>query len=131
LDSDVRALLPIIVISGLIARTTLAPASALAHAFPTAEQPLVGSTVDAPPSRVTIDYDAPIESLFAKLQVLDGGGQDQAAGPPEVGKDRRHLSVNLKPLAQGDYTVKWSVVAEDGHRTEGAYVFSVAGGASR
>ncbi len=106
------------------------PAVARAHAFPNAEQPLVGSTVTAPPSRVTITYDAPIESLFAKLEVIDAAGQEQTVGPPTVGPDHRTLSVALKPLKPGDYTVKWSVVAEDGHRTEGSYDFTVSGGGS-
>jgi methionine-rich copper-binding protein CopC len=102
-------------------------AIAWAHAFPNAEQPLVGSTVTTPPSRASITYDAPIESLFAKLQVIDGAGQEQTAGSPSVGPDHRTLSVELKPLKPGDYTVKWSVVAEDGHRTEGSYDFIVSG----
>jgi copper resistance protein C len=102
--------------------------SAWAHALPSAEQPLVGSTVNAPPSKVTIWFDAPIESLFAKLQVLDAAGRDQSEGSPIVGGDRRSLSVKLGPLRPGVLTVKWSVVAEDGHRTHGSYDFTVAGG---
>jgi methionine-rich copper-binding protein CopC len=113
----------------MLAVLVIAPggsAIAWAHAFPKAEQPLVGCTVSIPPSRVTITYDAPIESLFAKLDVLDGAGQEQTVGSPTVGPDRRTLSVKLKPLKPGDYTVNWSVVAEDGHRTEGSYSFTVA-----
>ena len=101
--------------------------TAWAHAFPTAEQPLVGSTVTVPPSSVTITYDAPIESLFAKLEVVDSSNQEETEGPPTVGPDNRTLSVKLKPLKPGDYTVNWSVVAEDGHRTEGSYDFTVSG----
>jgi copper resistance protein C len=105
-------------------------AIASAHAFPNAEQPLVGSTVTAPPSAVTITYDAPIESLFAKLEVVNSSHQVETEGTPNVGPDHRTLSVKLKPLKPGDYTVNWSVVAEDGHRTEGSYDFTVAGGSS-
>ena len=98
-----------------------------AHAFPNAEQPLVGSTVAAPPSAVTITYDAPIESLFAKLDVVNSSNEEQDDGPAAVGPDHRTLSVKLKPLQPGDYTVTWAVVAEDGHRTEGSYDFTVTG----
>ncbi len=101
-------------------------AIAWAHAFPNEEQPLVGSTITTPPSKVSITYDAPIESLFAKLQVIDGAGQEQITGPPSVGPDHRTLSVELKPLKPGHYTVRWSVVSEDGHRTEGSYDFIVS-----
>src|SRR6266446_4303325 len=88
--------------------------TAWAHAFPSAEQPLVGSTVATPPSAVTITYDAPIESLFAKLEVVNSSSQEQTAGPPIGGPDHRTLSARLKLLKPGDYTVNWSVVAEDG-----------------
>lgn len=101
-----------------------------AHAFPQAEQPKVGSTLAAPPSKVTIKYDAPIQSLFAKLEVLNKAGNAVTAGSPRVGGDHRTLSVKLKPLQPGSYTVKWAVVAEDGHRTEGSYDFTVAAGPS-
>jgi methionine-rich copper-binding protein CopC len=104
--------------------------NAWAHAFPTAEQPLVGSTVATPPSAVTITYDAPIESLFAKLEVVDSSNQEETEGSPAVAPDHLTLSIRLKPLKPGDYTVNWAVVAEDGHRTEGSYDFTVSGGGS-
>lgn len=104
--------------------------TAWAHAFPTTEQPLVGSTVATPPSAVTITYDAPIESLFAKLEVVNSSKQEQALGPATVGPDHRTLSVRLRLLRPGDYTVNWTVVAEDGHRTEGSYDFTVSAGGS-
>ena len=47
---------------------------------------------------------------------------------PERSDDQLAIKVPLKPLVPGDYHVKWSVVAEDGHRTEGSYMFTVAGG---
>jgi methionine-rich copper-binding protein CopC len=103
--------------------------AARAHAFPASEQPMVGSTVDSSPPAVVITFDSPIETLFAKLQVADSNGQDETAGPPSVIGDRRQLSVPLKPLKAGDYTVRWSVVAEDSHRTEGSFQFTVAKGA--
>jgi len=77
---------------------------------------------------VSIRFDAPIEALFSKLDVLDSSGQSEDEGTPQVNADTRTLTVNLKPLKPGDYTIKWSVVAKDGHRTEGSYTFTVAGG---
>jgi methionine-rich copper-binding protein CopC len=131
LDADVSSRALAMIGAGFGAVAMLAPARAFAHAFPIAEQPRVGSTVNKPPSQATITYDVPIESLFARLQVLDAAGHDEAASEPQVGAGRRELSVPLKPLGPGDYTVKWAVVAEDGHRTEGSYMFTVAPGASR
>jgi methionine-rich copper-binding protein CopC len=89
---------------------------------------MVGSTVDGSPHEVAITFDSPIEELFAKVEVSDASGRDETKGLPKVGADHRQVSVPLKPLKAGDYTVKWSVVAEDSHRTEGSFQFTVAGG---
>lgn len=115
----------------LCAVAAMAAAPAWAHAFPQSEQPLVGSTVTSPPKQVAITYDAPIVAAFSKLAVLDQSGHSVTAGPPAVTNKRRTLSVKLKPLGPGAYAVKWSVVAEDGHHTEGSYNFSVAAAAAK
>jgi methionine-rich copper-binding protein CopC len=111
-----------------VATVLLLPQAALAHASPEAEDPKVGSSVTSPPQQVSIRFDAPIEALFSKLDVLDSNGQNEADGAPQVNADTRTLTVHLKPLTPGEYTVKWSVVAKDGHRTEGSYTFTVEGG---
>lgn len=99
---------------------------ALAHASPVSEQPGDGATVNSAPQSVVIRFDDRIEAMFATLKVLDGSGDDVTSGKPVVGTDPHQLSVKLKPIAAGSYTVKWSVVAEDGHRTQGFYAFTVA-----
>lgn len=110
----------------LLGFVVLSPSIVWAHAFPEAEHPRVGSTVSSPPARVSIKYDAPIQSLFSKLEVLNSSGKAVTIGGPEVGRSHRRLSIKLQPLKPGNYTVKWSVVAEDGHRTEGSYGFTLA-----
>src|SRR5262245_17894518 len=112
----------------LVAAVLWLPRAALAHAFPDAEEPKVGSTVTSSPQQVSIQFNAPIEALFSKLAVLDNNGQNQDAGIPQVNADTQTLTVRLNPLIPGEYTVKWSVVAKDGHRTEGSYTFTVTGG---
>ncbi len=105
----------------------LAPDAVYAHAFPAGSQPGVGSTLSAPPSEVEITFDSPIESMFARLDVSNSGGSNENAGAPTVSDDHRQLSVKVKPLPPGAYEVRWTVVAEDGHRTEGSYNFTVSG----
>jgi methionine-rich copper-binding protein CopC len=51
-----------------------------------------------------------------------------ATGQPEVSSDGRILSVKVKPLKPGDYTVNWAVVCIDSHHTQGSYVFTVGAG---
>ena len=42
------------------------------------------------------------------------------SGKAEVAVNRLHMSFGLNPLTPGVYTVSWSAVADDGHRTQGA-----------
>ena len=105
-----------------------APVIARAHSFPASENPAAGQTLPGPPPQVAITYDAPIEKLFASLEVLNSAGVNQAAGSPQVSADGSTMSVPIAHLAPGDYTVKWRVVCADTHHTEGSYSFTVAGG---
>ena len=114
--------------AALILATGTIPSRAWAHAFPSGEEPKVGSTVTTPPAQVVIKFDNPIEQLFAKLQVTDDSGHDVTSGNPVRSDDKLSIAVPLKPLPPGDYHVKWSVVAADGHRTEGSYMFTIEGG---
>ena len=109
----------------IIAALAILTGVASAHSFPEEENPSAGASLAAPPAQVSIKYDAPIESLFDSLQVLDATGQDKAAGAPQVSADRYELSVPVAPLTPGDYTVKWRVVCVDTHHTEGSYTFTI------
>lgn len=100
-------------------------ALASAHSFPEQQSPSAGATLSQPPAQVTIQYDAPIEKLFASLEVLNSTGQNEAANKPEVSPDGWKLSVALNKLPPGEYTVRWSVVCIDTHHTQGSYSFTV------
>jgi len=99
--------------------------AAWAHSFPEQETPSAGSMLNQPPAQVTIKYDAPIEKLFASLEVLNSAGQNVAMGPAEVSPDGWKLSVSVNKLQPGEYTVQWRVVCIDTHRTQGSYSFTV------
>jgi len=100
-------------------------AAASAHSFPEQETPPAGATVSEPPTQVTIKYDAPIEKLFASLEVLNSVGQNEAIGEPQVSADGWTLSVLVNKLQPGEYTVQWRVVCIDTHHTQGSYSFTV------
>ena len=114
----------------LLAIAVSNPTIARAHSFPEKENPSAGQKVTSPLSEVVIDFDAPIEKLFAKLEVTGADGQNLAAGGPQVSDDGVRMSVKVGALKPGDYTVKWAVVGVDTHHTEGSYTFSVASGGS-
>ena len=106
------------------------PIAAWAHSFPEQEIPSAGQKVSSSPSEVVIKFDAPIEKLFAKLEVTATDGQNLAVGAPQVSDNGIRMSVKVGALKPGDYTVKWAVVGIDTHHTEGSYTFSVANGGS-
>lgn len=103
---------------------------ASAHSFPESETPSAGQKVASAPAEVTINFDAPIEKLFARLEVTGAEGKNEATGAPQISDDGRHLSVKVASLKPGDYTVKWAVVGIDTHHTEGSYTFSIVNGGS-
>ena len=103
---------------------------ASAHSFPESQTPSAGQKVATSPPEVTINFDAPIEKLFAKLEVTGADGKNEAAGAPQISDDGRRMSVKVAALKPGDYTVKWAVVGIDTHHTQGSYTFSVSSGGS-
>jgi methionine-rich copper-binding protein CopC len=112
----------------LLAGVVTGVSVASAHSFPQKETPSAGQRLSAAPSEVTIKFDAPIEKLFAKLEVISADGKSETVGQPLVDPSAMTLSAKLEALKPGDYTVKWGVVCIDSHHTEGSYVFSVADG---
>jgi methionine-rich copper-binding protein CopC len=99
--------------------------AASAHAFPSSELPPAGAELSKSPPLVRIHFDSPIEPAFSKLTVTGSSGASEIEGTSTVDSTHRYLAARLKALSPGDYSVRWSVVAEDGHRTQGTYTFTV------
>ena len=104
----------------------LVAVSAWGHAFPDHSEPRVGWTVQTPPSQVRIWFDGALEPIFSTITVLNADKQRVDKGDGRVSpSDNTILEVGLPSLPPGKYWVFWSVVARDGHRTEGDYPFTV------
>jgi methionine-rich copper-binding protein CopC len=103
----------------------LAARAAAAHAFPDHSEPRVGHTVP-PPTSVKIWFDGALEPVFSTLRVEDKDKRRVDSGDARVDPaDNTVLEVSVPPLPAGKYRVFWSVVARDGHRTEGSFTFEV------
>ncbi|AOK31092.1 copper resistance protein [Burkholderia singularis] len=100
------------------------PGFASAHAKPEQTQPPANAVVAAP-SDVVINFTETLEPAFSSIAVVDAAGVLVTTDKSIVDASRKHMSVALKPLQPGAYTVKWVAVATDGHRTQGSYKFSV------
>ncbi len=102
------------------------PSPCWAHAFPDRSDPRVGHTVEAPPPSVRIWFDGEIEPIFSSVRVEDDNKRQVDKGDGHVdARDGKLLEVSLPPLSPGRYQVYWSVVARDGHRTEGHFPFRI------
>jgi methionine-rich copper-binding protein CopC len=116
-----------LILACAIALFVMAGGRAAAHSFPVEERPAAGADLTTAPQQIAIKFDAPIEQLFAKIDVTGPGGNSVSVGTPQVSSDGYTLSANLPPLGPGDYQVKWEVVCIDTHHTGGSYEFTVTG----
>jgi methionine-rich copper-binding protein CopC len=75
---------------------------------------------------VRIFFGGDIEPAFSSIQVTDAAGRRVDTGVTRVDdRNRRLLRVGLQALGPGVYRVTWRVLAIDGHRNDGTYVFTV------
>jgi len=104
----------------------LLPLPALGHAFPDHSDPRVGATISASPEKVRIWFDSDIEPVFSSLMVHDASGRMvDKRGSHVDPANAALLEVSVPKLPPGTYRVIWSVVARDGHRTNGDYTFVI------
>ncbi len=93
--------------------------------------PAANAVLQEAPHEISIRFSERVEPRASSLQVLDSHGRRLDDGMATVVPDDPWLyHVTLPALAAGVYTVSWRVMsADDGHVTEGAYVFAVGGAA--
>lgn len=114
-------LIPIVVAASLTA-----PAAALAHANLVDTQPENRAVLARAPARVVVRFDDAVRVAPGNAAVRNGGGSVLAGGPSVLG---RSLVLPLRDeLVDGDYSVRWSAVSDDGHTVQGVLAFSVGTG---
>ena len=115
----------------LVAALALAaPQMAAAHAILVDTAPANGAVLARAPAVATVTFDSTVH-VGSQNAAVRADGQTILAGRPEVERGRT-LVVRLRPrLTRGDYTVRWSVVSEDGHEQEGVIVFAVGKGSPK
>lgn len=94
----------------------------LAHAHPQQQSPAANAVISTP-AEVRMTFSEPLEAAFSQITVLNAKGDSVTANKATV--DGQSLVLVLPALTAGRYTVKWAVVASDGHRSKGNYSFSV------
>jgi methionine-rich copper-binding protein CopC len=102
----------------------LASQPALAHAILLAAIPAPASHVPAGPLAVKLRYNSRVDTTRSKL-TLTGPDHVVATLQPEPGATQDLLQATTAPLPPGAYTLRWQVLATDGHITRGTVPFTV------
>jgi copper resistance protein C len=113
-------------VTAALAATVVAVVStgtpALAHNSLTKAVPAKNATVKEPPATVELSFLEEPEKLT--IEVADAQGQKAAASGPSV-KGKTGVLTLTDPLPGGTYTVRWSLVSDDGDPIKGTYKFTV------
>jgi methionine-rich copper-binding protein CopC len=113
----------------VLAELLIAPAAVRAHAFLDRADPAVGSTVPAPPTVIHLWFTQELEPAFSWVTVTDRSGASVNDGSATIDpSNKSELTVKLKPLSAGMYSVKWHALSVDTHTTEGDFTFQVKRG---
>lgn len=118
------------VLFALVALVALvAPASAAAHATLLRTIPANGAVLAHAPRTVVVQFDDAVRVGRSNAAVDNATNQSVLAGRPVA--HGRVLALPLRAhLAGGDYSVRWSIVSDDGHLEQGVIAFAVGAGAS-
>ena len=101
------------------------PGTAAAHAIIVAAVPAAGSTVTGPDIDLTFTFNVRVDQERSTLLLTapDGNTTPLAVLPSD---NPAVLSAHLTGLKAGGYSVRWQVLATDGHITRGDIGFTVA-----
>jgi copper transport protein len=107
----------------------IAPASAAAHATLIATTPADGAVLDRAPQSVRIQFDDSVHVAPGNAAVSNSGNASVLAEAPHTAGHA--LVLPLRPgLPDGSYSVRWSIVSDDGHREQGVLAFAVGSGSA-
>jgi copper transport protein len=113
-----------ILVAGLLALAAASPA--WAHASFVRSTPADGAVLAQAPRVVRVEFDDDVRIGPRNAAVANGGRSVLAGRGRIVGG--KTLVLALRSLREGDYSVRWSVVSDDGHQEEGVLAFAVGTG---
>lgn len=102
----------------------LIPTMASAHTALTSSNPEEGEVVEGSLNEVSVQFETEIEDI-STLKLMK---EDQEIPFQKVEVESQQMIGILKePLANGTYTIQWTIVGEDGHPISGEVPFLVKG----
>jgi len=118
-----RIALPLLVVLSVLAL----PEQAWAHARLLSTVPRDGAVLGSAPDRVRVSFDSDVR-LASGIKAIRNGGGSVLAGKPRVAGGRVLVIPLRSGLVNGDYTVLWRVLSDDGHKLSGVLAFGVGTG---
>lgn len=124
-----RALALAVALLLALAAVLLTAGRADAHNALQGTDPADGSTVDAPPARITLTFDQPAQALGTEIVVVGPDGSTVSTGDAEL-VDSTVSQALAADLPAGAYRVEWRVTSADGHPLSGSLAFTAAAGSA-
>lgn len=101
------------------------PATASAHARLLSATPADGAVVPTPPRTVVLRFDETV-SRGPGVAAVDANRRSVLGAP--VRANGRTLTIPLRPVGRGSYSIRWSVISDDGHTVTGVLAFAIGVG---
>ena len=102
----------------------LAPPAAWAHASLVRTEPANGAVLARSPAQVRVVFDDVVRA-GPGIAAVRNGGASILAGDARIEGGRTLVVPMRRGLANGDYSVRWSIVSDDGHLESGVLAFAV------
>jgi len=103
----------------------VAAPAASAHAVLLSTDPSPQTTVQKSPTSVKLVFSESVEVSFGAVRVFDVDATRVDTGTISRAQGNREVSVPVRDLKDGTYTVTWRVVSADGHPVHGGFTFYV------
>ncbi|MDP9262629.1 MAG: copper resistance protein CopC/CopD [Actinomycetota bacterium] len=103
------------------------PSAAWGHATLVRTDPANGSVLAQPPVAVQVIFDDRVQ-VGPGVEAIRNGGGSVLAGRPRVEGGRTLVVPVRRELADGAYSVRWSIISDDGHLESGVLAFAVGAG---
>jgi copper transport protein len=115
-----------LLVAGIAVLALLAPADAFAHATLVQTTPANSAVLAQAPRVVTVVFDDTVRVAGENAAVSNTTNASVLDGKPTA--RGRTLTIPLRKLGDGAYSVRWSIVSDDGHTERGVLAFAVGAG---
>jgi copper transport protein len=103
------------------------PSVAWGHATLVRTDPANGSVLARPPVAVRVVFDDTVQ-VGPGVEAIRNGGGSVLVGRPRIEGARTLVVPVRRGLADGAYSVRWSIISDDGHLESGVLAFAVGTG---